>query len=124
MIAALWVSLPGQRQRQRGFPCKYWNLLEHTGNWYRRGVTKEMEALERLIDRLSGEVRRAAASGDRDRANGLRAELREARRRWDESLDQLASQAAEPAEDAGLRAAPGRAAALLPAREQVHQALT
>src|SRR5260370_13663649 len=83
-----------------------------------------MEALERLIDRLSGEVRRATASGARDRASGLRAELREARRRWDESLDKLASQAAEPAGDAGLRAAPVRTRALLPAREQVHQALT
>jgi hypothetical protein len=87
-------------------------------------VTKEMEALERLIDRLSGEVRRAVASGDRARAIGLRAELREARRRWDESLDQLASETAESVEDDALRAAPARTAALLPAREQVHQALT
>jgi hypothetical protein len=82
-----------------------------------------MEALERLIDRLSGEVRRAVASGDRDRASGLRAELREARRRWDESLDQLASRAGEPADDAGPRGASARTGALLPAREQVHQAL-
>jgi hypothetical protein len=80
-----------------------------------------MEALERLIDKLSAEVRRAAASGDRDRASGLRAELRDARRRWDESLDELASQADELA---GVAAAPVRAGALVPAREQVHQALT
>lgn len=83
-----------------------------------------MEALERLIDKLSAEVRRAVAGGDRDRASGLRAELRDARRRWDESLDELAARAGEPAEAAGERAEPVRAAALLPAREQVHQALT
>lgn len=59
-----------------------------------------MRALERLVDRLSGEVRRAAASGDREQASALRAELREARRRWDEALDQLASQVGEPLEDA------------------------
>lgn len=82
-----------------------------------------MEALERLIDRLSGEVRRAMASGDRDRASGLRAELREARRRWDESLDQLAL-SADPADDARPLSAPAKTGALLPAREQVHQALT
>lgn len=87
-------------------------------------MTKEMEALERLIDRLSGEVRRAVASGDRDRASGLRAELREARRRWDESLDELASQAAGSPDDAGPRPVPVKAGALLPVREQVHQALT
>jgi hypothetical protein len=39
-----------------------------------------MEALERRIEKLSAEVRRAAAGGDRDRASGLRAELREALR--------------------------------------------
>jgi hypothetical protein len=83
-----------------------------------------MEALERLIDRLSGEVRRAAAGGDQDRASGLRAELREARRRWDESLDQLAAQATEPADEAGPRQVPAKMGALLPVREQVHQALT
>lgn len=64
-----------------------------------------MRALERLIDRLSGEVRRAAASGDREQASALRAELREARRRWDEALDQLASQVGEPLEDVGLQVA-------------------
>lgn len=83
-----------------------------------------MEALERLIDKLSAEVRRAAASGDRDRASALRAELRDARRRWDESVDELSSKADKPAQVAEGPAAPVRAGALLPAREQVHQALT
>ena len=83
-----------------------------------------MEALERRIERLSAEVRRAAASGDRDRAGGLRAELREARRRWDESADRLEAEAAEEAEAVAPRPAPARAEPLLPAREQVHQALT
>jgi hypothetical protein len=86
-------------------------------------VTQEMEALERLIEELSGEVRRAASRGDRDRASALRAELRDARRRWDDSLDQLEADTADrpPAEPAP---APVHAGALLPARDQVHQALT
>src|SRR5262245_50858478 len=70
--------------RKKLVPRDCWNLLEFAGVCYRLGVTKEMEALERLIDRLSREVRRAMASGDRDRASWLRAELREARQRWDE----------------------------------------
>jgi hypothetical protein len=98
-------------------------LLELTGSSTVPVVTKEMEALERLIDKLSAEVRRAVTSGDRDRASGLRAELRDARRRWDESLDELASQADEPAQEAGVLAPSVRSEALLPAREQVHQAL-
>ena len=73
----------------------------------------------------------AVAGGDRDRAKGLRAELREAERQWDESLERLEAESAEPAgpEPLGV-AAPGstpvrdRRGALLPAREQVHQALT
>jgi hypothetical protein len=81
-------------------------------------VIDELEALERRIEKLSVEVRRAAAGGDREKASGLRAELRDARRRWDDSVDQLEAEA-DPAV-----AAPVRAGALLPARDQVHQALT
>lgn len=87
-------------------------------------MTKEMEALERRIEKLSAEVRGAVASGERDRARGLRAELRQARQQWDESLDQLEAEAAEPPQAAAPASGPGRAEALLPAREQVHQALT
>lgn len=66
---------------------------------------------------LRAEVRRAVAGGDRDRAIGLRAELRETEHQWEESLARLE---ATPA----IRTGPAQAGALLPAREQVHQALT
>ncbi len=89
-----------------------------------------MEALERRLENLRAQVRRAVAGGDRDRARGLRAELRHAERLWDESLarleaesDTMAEQAAPTAPTAG-RAGPARTGALLPAREQVHQTLT
>lgn len=99
--------------------------MEFTGGWqYAIGVTKEMEALERQIEKLSAQVRRAVASGDHDRAIGLRAELREARKRWDQALDQFAAESAELARRDASAAAPVRAEALLPMREQVHQALT
>jgi hypothetical protein len=77
-----------------------------------------MEALERRIDRLRAEVRQAVASGDRSLAKGLRAELREAERLWDESLARLETDAA------GVRATRSEHRAILPVREQVHQALT
>ena len=120
-------------------PGEYWNLLETTGSLYRTLVTQEREALERRIERLRGRVRQAVASGERDRAKGLRAELREAERQWDEALTRLEAESPDPA--AGL-GAPGTTEAdkvsqrssaqateagrgtLLPAREQVHQALT
>jgi hypothetical protein len=51
----------------------------------------------------------------------LRAELREAERQWDESVERLETEAHEYAQ---TRIAPARAEALVPAREQVHQALT
>src|ERR1022692_3101596 len=108
-----------------------------------------MEALERRIEQLRTEVRLAVLGGDRLRARGIRAELREAERQWEESLAELAEQTApdrEVAPDAGRgqaaaprseptgsgtiagTRAPGTRApqtgTLLPAREQVHQALT
>ncbi|HYS33081.1 MAG TPA: hypothetical protein VEM58_12565, partial [Streptosporangiaceae bacterium] len=96
-------------------------------------MTEAIEALERRLENLRAEVRRAVAGGDRDRARGLRAELRHAERLWDDSLARLeaesdtmverAAQAAPTAPTAG-RAAPARTGALLPAREQVHQTLT
>jgi hypothetical protein len=116
-----------------------------------------MEALERRIDRLRAEVRRAMVSGDRSLAKGLRAELREAERLWDESLATLevdAGQEGPSDSDAeatsasavevtsasvGKSASAGKTGsagaakpgavsaerrAILPVREQVHQALT
>jgi hypothetical protein len=96
-----------------------------------------MEALERRIERLRTLVRQAAAGGERERAKGLRAELRGAERQWDESLARLEADAPDtPAGGSGPSGsaeppAPARSSrtgadgsALLPAREQVHQALT
>jgi hypothetical protein len=79
-----------------------------------------MEAIERKIEKLRAEVRRAAASGERARARAMRAELREAERAWDEALARLEEQSPAPAGQAPVHQ-PGP---LLPIREQVHQALT
>jgi hypothetical protein len=83
-------------------------------------VTDSVEALERRIERLRAEVRRAALSGDRARTRTTRAELREAEHAWEEALANLEEQAQHAT--AG-RAAVTQAAPLLPVREQVHQAL-
>ena len=116
---------------------------------YLAGVSDDMEELERRIDKLRSEVRRATVGGDRVRARQTRAELREAERRWDEALAKLddepagAEQSAEPesaaprtamsqsaasgsaaSRSAASQSAMPRAGALLPARDQVHQALT
>lgn len=94
------------------------------------------EELERRIDELRGAVRRAAAAGDRARARELRSELRAAESAWEDAVAELEFQSAEvsragpgsangrePAE--GGESADGRQrSALLPIREQVHQALT
>jgi hypothetical protein len=80
-----------------------------------------MEELERRIERLRTEARRAVAGGDRARARALRAELREAESAWDDALAALEEQS--PPEAAGQASAP-RGGLLLPVREQVHQALT
>jgi hypothetical protein len=98
-----------------------------------------MEALERRIERLRALVRQAVAAGDRERARGLRAELREAERQWDDALARLEAGPARLADPGAGAESPGAASrrdsgersgaqagagALLPAREQVHQALT
>jgi hypothetical protein len=80
-----------------------------------------MEEIERRIEELRAEVRRAAASGDRVRARVMRAELRDAEHLWDQALAILEEQS--PTAPAG--SAPAlRTGPLLPIREQVHQALT
>ncbi|GAA1833494.1 hypothetical protein GCM10009682_59800 [Luedemannella flava] len=73
------------------------------------------EELERRIDKLRAAVRQAIMAGDRTAAAGLRRELREAERAWDEAVAGLAQQVVP---------APRGAGALLPVREQVHHALT
>src|ERR1700685_3477585 len=101
-----------------------------------------MEMLERRIDELRAEVRRAVVDRDRARVRALRTELRTTEQIWDEALARLdeeqpasgsrtTSQAPvrTPAGGSGAAVAAGAAAArgggpLLPLREQVHQALT
>jgi hypothetical protein len=91
------------------------------------------ESLERQIDELRVEIRRSLTGGDREHATELRARLREAEQAWDDAIASLelavgaaSEQREEPADVAP--AASDRPAvtggALLPIREQVHQALT
>ncbi len=76
------------------------------------------ESLERRIDELRVAIRHAVASGNKSRARDLRAELRLAERAWDDVLAELEREV--PAAESTAQSA----AALLPVREQVHQALT
>lgn len=82
------------------------------------------EDLERQIDGLRVAIRRALTGGDRQRAAELRTQLRAAEYAWDDAITRLEGAAPE----AGAGAVPSRPApaggALLPIREQVHQALT
>lgn len=102
-------------------------------------VTREMEALERRLERLRTEVRGAVTTGDRDRARGLRAELRDAEREWEGALARLEAQTPDARDEAeagggpqpspapagaGARRGPAKGGALVPAREQVHEVLT
>ena len=80
-------------------------------------MAEPLEKLERHIDGLRTEVRRTAMSGDPARARELRAELRRAERAWDEALAALTAPEREPEQ---VRSS----GALLPIRDQVHQALT
>ncbi|MBO0831322.1 MAG: hypothetical protein J2P28_07580 [Actinobacteria bacterium] len=73
------------------------------------------ESLERRLDELRVAIRRAVAAGDLARARELRTELRAAEQAWDNMLAKLSGRVADAQQ-------PG--AALLPIREQVHQALT
>jgi len=77
-----------------------------------------MEALERRIEQLRAEVRRAVTSGDRVRAQALRGELREAQQAWEDRLAELEQPLVVAPQEVPHRAGP-----LLPVREQVHQAL-
>ncbi|TDD72516.1 hypothetical protein E1293_32670 [Actinomadura darangshiensis] len=70
------------------------------------------DELETRIAELRASVRRAMASGDRQKARELRAELRRTESAWDDAV--LGGGSGDPEEGRGL----------LPVREQVHQALT
>jgi hypothetical protein len=121
-----------------GGPTTYW-LLVKSGNYWKilvsrctvSSVSDELEALEQVMSQLRAEVRRAKIVGDHGRARELRSELRDADRRWDEVLARLSGEpqpdagpgAPAPVQDAAAPPAP-QPGVLLPAREQVHQALT
>lgn len=75
-----------------------------------------LDELERRIEDLRVEVRRAAKSGESARARELRAELRRVEKAWDDALA-----ASVDAEAEVTSAPPG---SLLTVRDQVHQTLT
>ena len=79
-------------------------------------MTEALENLERQIDELRAQVRRAATSGDPVRARELRADLRRMEQAWENALAALTAPVAEVGE-------PAQTESILPAREQVHQAL-
>lgn len=93
-----------------------------------------IEELERHIDELRADMRRAAQAGDRALVEELREELREAQASWEEALTQVAARtpaadgrpAAKPVAPRARGEATGRGVrgSLLPLREQVHHALT
>lgn len=59
-------------------------------DWYTvLRMTESMEALERRIDELRAEVRRAVVARDQARARAMRAELRKAEQDWDVALARL-----------------------------------
>ena len=91
------------------------------------------ESLEREIDELRVAIRRALTTGDQRSAAELRTQLRAAEHAWDDAITHLerASEAANEqreapadADAAALSRPPSAGGALLPIREQVHQALT
>jgi hypothetical protein len=80
-----------------------------------------------MMNQLRVEVRRAKMAGDHARVREMRTELREADRQWDVMLAGLGGQEGRPAGASEFDQVPSaapRAGVLLPAREQVHQALT
>ncbi len=79
-------------------------------------MTDEIKALERRLDELRSDIRRAAIAGDTVVARQRRAELRLVESEWEQALAALA----EPAPVAQVVPAES----LLPMREQVHHALT
>jgi hypothetical protein len=91
-------------------------------------VSEAIEILERRIDRLRVAVREAVLAGEREKANALRRELRQAEQEWDDALAQAAesqSQASLPetGQPQVTAMAGGTSSPLLPLREQVHEAL-
>ena len=87
------------------------------------------EALEARISALRGEVRRAVLAGHARMAGALRHELEDAERSWDRALAREASAVEDQSplqlqRDRQLGPPEALAGALLPLREQVHEALS
>lgn len=106
LAAASWDDTPSM-----AVVGKVWN----SGSLSR--MVESLEEVERRIEVLRADVRRAAMSGDSMRARELRAELRRAEQIWDEVLSAAAPTEGDP--DPVVRTG-----ALLPVRDQVHQVLT
>ncbi|MDW5328673.1 hypothetical protein [Plantactinospora sp. KLBMP9567] len=99
-------------------------------------MPEPVDLLERRIDALRAEIRRAVAARDTARTRGLRAELRAAERAWEQAITDLAEETGgEPAEAVPGVGVPGvlppirsgspmSSSSLVPVREQVHHALT
>jgi hypothetical protein len=87
-------------------------------------MSESIENLEQRMEELRAEVRRAAAAGDRVGARALRAELRQAQQAWDGAVSELERQAQQTQPPPSDRPGPRLPGALLPVRDQVHQALT
>ncbi|MEU6654935.1 hypothetical protein ABZ904_37360 [Streptomyces sp. NPDC046900] len=97
-------------------------------------MPESLEALEQRMADLRAALREATRAGDKGAASKARRELRAVEQAWNEALDAEADTAlAEPDESAGRQRsdavsaavrASRSAGAVIPVREQVHQALT
>jgi hypothetical protein len=97
-------------------------------------VTESVESLERRISGLRTALREAVLAGDRERANALRRDLRQAEQAWEDALahaeDTRASTTStaragtQPTTGPEPGTGPRAAHPLLPLREQVHDALS
>lgn len=99
----------------------YWRLL-----WF-LAVGESVESLEQRISWLRTAVREAVLAGDQDRARALRHDLRQAEYEWEDALADAKDSVAEsfePTVRSATQSAARPSEALLPLREQVHQALT
>jgi len=89
-------------------------------------VSESVESLERRIGRLRTAVREAVLAGDRERANALRRDLRQAEQHWEDVLTDVEDTSAETPRTVPLKPdhAIRAAGPLLPLRVQVHEALS
>jgi hypothetical protein len=90
-------------------------------------VSEAVEILERRIDHLRVAVRQAVLAGEREKANALRRELRQAEQEWEDALTEAAESQLEASPQASqpqaVATTGGTNSPLLPLREQVHEAL-